>query len=317
MSKRIAYTTLLFLLLLGNKIQSQDLFKRVIFSPKDQASMLLSEEDSFTKSWSQFDIESRMNKKGSTKAELMDLISKQVLEWEAHEIEKISNILLELDLKIKQLNLKLDYPNEINFVKTTGKEEGGALAYTRSNYIVFGQELMNSTHEDMMFLILHELFHVLSRHNNAFRKSMYGIIGFKIGNSIDYPEGLKTLKITNPDATQTDASILLEFDGTNKPCLMVLYAKEAYSKGSFFDYLKIGFLELTGDQELKPLYVDGAPVIHNFEGQADFFKQVGNNTNYIIHPEEIMAENFSYTVMEKKDLKSPWVTEQILSVLQN
>ena len=48
----------------------------------------------------------------------------------------------------------------------------------------------------------------------------------------------------------------------------------------------------------------------------DFYEQVGNNTNYTIHPEEILADNFALAIMEVSSLPSPWVVEEIRSKLQ-
>lgn len=48
---------------------------------------------------------------------------------------------------------------------------------------------------------------------------------------------------------------------------------------------------------------------------SGFFEQVGRNTNYIIHPEEILAENFALLIMDKRDVPSPEILEKMRAVL--
>ena len=162
------------------------------FASIEKAKQLLSEEDSFTRSWSPFDIDSRMGKKNSTKEELFKFIDTQVREWSAEEQEIITELCNDIDNKINSQNLKVSFPQEIYFVKTTGAEEGGATGYTRNNYIVLKEGSTQSSKEDLEHLIVHELFHVLTRVNPEFRKEMYEIIGFSIAGSISYPDNIKS-----------------------------------------------------------------------------------------------------------------------------
>ena len=64
-------------------------------------------------------------------------------------------------------------------------------------------------------VIIHELFHVLSRHDPEFRSTMYGIIGFKMIDEIRLPNDLQAMKLTNPDAPYVDSYIQLEYE--NQP----------------------------------------------------------------------------------------------------
>ena len=41
---------------------------------------------------------------------------------------------------MNSLGIKLNLPEEIIFIRTTSKEEGGAGGYTRANYIVLGPQ---------------------------------------------------------------------------------------------------------------------------------------------------------------------------------
>ncbi len=46
-----------------------------------------------------------------------------------------------------------------------------------------------------------------------------------------------------------------------------------------------------------------------------FFEQVGQNTTYLIHPEEILADNFVLLVTGKRDVPSPGVVVQLGRIL--
>jgi hypothetical protein len=53
------------------------------------------------------------------------------------------------------------------------------------------------------------------------------------------------------------------------------------------------------------------------EGVEGFFEQIGRNTNYIIHPEETLANNFVHLMTGKQDLKNPEILEKIEAMLMS
>ena len=194
------------------------------------------------------------------------------------------------------------------------KEEGGAVGYTRGNYIVL-KAFESVNPEGLESLILHELFHVLSRVDATFRARMYTIIGFEMMPPVEYPESLRQRRITNPDAPQTDSYITVNVEDEPVDCMMVLYADKDYDGGDFFSYLNIGFLQLEGGDVKSVAHAKDGPIIHSMEDVKGFFEQVGNNTGYIIHPEEILADNFTFAILDKSDLKTPRIVDEMRTVL--
>lgn len=80
--------------------------------------------------------------------------------------------------------------------------------------------------------------------------------------------------------------------------------------------MNVGFLSLKGDS-LKTIEYNGdKPVIYSPKEVTRFFEQVGKNTKYIIHPEEILAENFAFAVLNKSGLPNPEIVNQIKAKLQ-
>jgi hypothetical protein len=258
-----------------------------------------------------------MHKKNSTKEELFNYISEQARVWTLDEQNKIQSIIENIDKQILKQGFKIDFPNEILFVKTTADEEGGAGGYTRANYVVLKDDVISQPIGELKRLIVHELFHILTRNNPGFRKEMYQIIGFELMNDVEYPTNLKAHRITNPDAPQIDSYIKLKIGGQSIECMMILYSTQNYSGGDFFKYLNVGFLSLKGDSIKSVEYNDNKPVIYSFKQVTDFFEQVGKNTQYIIHPEEILADNFAFAILNKSGLPNQDIVNKIKMKLKD
>lgn len=313
--KKLTLIALLITISGVNGFCSENLIDIVKFTSLEKARELLLQDDEFTNSWSQFDIDSRMHKQNSNKEELFDFIAEQAREWTEREINKLQDIFTELDEQILTRDYQLDFPQEIYFIKTTAKEEGGAGGYTRANYVVLKDDILSGPKAALKKTIVHELFHILTRANPDFREAMYAIIGFQLMNPIEYPDVLKSYRITNPDAPQNDSYIRLTVNGNPVDCMMVLYSSQDYSGGEFFKYLNVGFLQLEGDNQKNVLFVNGKPAIYTLQQVSGFFEQVGKNTQYIIHPEEIMADNFAFALLNRSGLQNPEIVDKIKKII--
>ena len=63
-------------------------------------------------------------------------------------------------------------------------------------------------------------------------------------------------------------------------------------------------VELVG-KRWQPVLSDGQPQLLDPKTTTSFHEQIGKNTRYIIHPDEILADNFVHLVNQTKDLASP------------
>lgn len=287
----------------------------ILFPSKEEANKLLVQEDEYLKNLSKFDIDSRMQKNNSTKEEFKEYIKNETLEWNESEKQTIKSVIDELSNIINKNNYKLNFPDEVIFIKSTCKNEGYAMGYTRSNFIVLKNGIYSNNNQ-LVHLVLHELFHILSRSNPEFRKEIYKLIGFYLMPSINYPQEIFDYKISNPDATQTDSYIRLKVDGEEKECMMIMFSNREYKGGIFFEYFNLGFLALDGDKEKQIVYKDNNPVIYDFEEVEGFFEQIGMNTQYIINPEEIAAENFAIAILGKENLPNQDIIDNIKLLLK-
>ena len=279
------------------------------FATRAEGQMLITELDDYTRNWNQFDIDVRLQKPQGRKSQLLQFAMEQTLNWSDAEKERISKA-------IKKQSYNLDFPKEIIFVKTTQKEEGNAEAYTRVNWIAIGEHaLKEASDADLKYLVAHELFHLLTRQNSNFKKDIYKVIGFTvIEKEIIFPSDLAEIRISNPDISRYDSYGTFTIGGQKQYCTMVIYTDRPYDGKTLFDYLKVGLVPLNGD--FVPVQKAGKTIIYALDEAEDFYTQVGKNTNYLIHPEEIMADNFAFTLTGKKDLANPEIIQNVQKVLK-
>ena len=56
--------------------------------------------------------------------------------------------------------------------------------------------------------------------------------------------------------------------------------------------------------------------LYKEEELQDLYEQIGQNTDYTIHPEEILADNFSYLFLGVTEMESPWIIEKMKKILK-
>ena len=150
---------------------------------------------------------------------------------------------------------------------------------------------------------------------------MYRIIGFtRLEKEIQFPDDVLTLRISNPDVSCYDSYANITVNGVKQNCTMINVANKAYEGGSFFRYLKVGFIPL--DNNFTPIVKDGKTVIYDLDDATDFYNLVGRNTGYVINPEECLADNFSIAVNgfqpspRRQELPNPEIVEKIREALK-
>jgi hypothetical protein len=310
-------SVLLVLTSFFNSYSTQKLTEIVVFASLERSKLLLAQEDVYTDRWSAMDIDIRMQKANSTKQELMNYIPTQARAWNENEKELLYQILSDYNRVIESQAYHLNFPDTIFFIKTTMDEElRGASAYTRANAVIFNGEKITSTDAQLPHLVVHELFHILSRHDPELRRAMYQIIGFELMDEVKLTSRLASTKLSNPDAPFNDSYIRLVNHGEAMECMMLLYANKEYNGGGLLDYLNVGLVKLTGTDQKQIDLQGGEPVILQINQVPNFFDQVGKNTNYIINPEEIMADNFAFTLNGKNDLPNPEIIDEIKKYLR-
>ena len=292
----------------------------VEFASVQQARKVLLAEDDFVRRMSPFDLAARMKTDQAVARDAyFEFVGRQVLEWNDSEKQHITSALRGLEPKLKAFALPL--PKKVLIIKTTGREEGNA-AYTRGNAVILPQAILGAAVARIQRTICHELFHVLSRANPDLREKLYAAIGFAACREVAFPPELKARKITNPDAPRNDHCIRLRVAGQQHWAVPILFSRtETYDVkrgGEFFNYLQFRFLlvERSADSPVvKPLYDGGRPRLAGLQDVTGFFEQVGKNTRYIIHPEEILADNFAILVLKPRSVPSPEIVKKMEKIL--
>jgi hypothetical protein len=281
------------------------------FASVTEAAAALGERDEFIQRLSPFDRASRMKTdRPVSEEEFLRFIKANAAAWSESEQAKIEAAIGALRPALESLPLAL--PKKVTFIKTTGAEEGGAF-YTRDSAIMMPAKPTEAADGELLKkTIAHELFHILSRTNPELREKLYALIGFTNCGEIDFPDELKLRKITNPDAPRNDHAIRVQANDTEVSVVPILFSNapnyDPVRGGEFFNYLQLGFVIVsknpaTRAELLMPQQLSG------------FFEQVGRNTEYIIHPEEILAENFALLMIGKRDVPSPDLLEKMRRAL--
>ena len=291
------------------------------FASAAQAKAILTARDEFVQRMSPFDRGARLKTDADVnEAAYLAFAGAQATTWSDAEKAPVQAVLADLNPRLAVL--PLPWPATVLIVKTTGQEEGGA-PYTRANAIILPEgTLKRATKAELQAILTHELFHILSRKNPALKEKLYAAIGFKPCGEVPFPTLLKSRKITNPDAPKNDHCIRVSFAGEPAWAIPLLFASsERYSPergGEFFAYLEFSFLRIEGGDEEPPAkatYDNQQLQLVPPQAIIGFTEQVGRNTEYIIHPEEILADNFSLLIAQDKAVTSPDVLRKIQAVL--
>jgi hypothetical protein len=293
----------------------------VSFATKEEGREILSTQDVYTQNLSPFDFASKMKTNDDvTEEQFLEFAAESVLEWSDVEREAITSLIEGVQEKIEALKLPL--PEKVLLIKTDGSEEGGA-PYTRSNAVILPEQfLMRQARATIQSVICHELFHVMSRANPELRDKLYASIGFVPCKMDEFPPELVNRKITNPDAPTLEHCIQLQFQDKEGWFVPVTFASVATYDvergGEFFQYLRFGLLLVERDEETFEATVvraNGEMIFVSPMQVSGFYEQIGRNTDYILHPEEILADNFELLATGDTNFRTPEVIEEMERIL--
>ena len=199
----------------------------LLFASRQAASQILATDDEYTSRMSQFDRMLRLKSTRSVSpARYFEHMARNALDWTSSDKARLAPLLRRLSRTLDGYRLPL--PPTVLLVKTTGNEEVGE-GHTRANAIVLPQHSLSEEDETLFFLLAHELFHVMTRHDARFRSAAYALVGFRIGPEIDLPAAISPLQITNPDAPRHDSFIEVRSGGQAVEAVPVLYPDQPCS----------------------------------------------------------------------------------------
>jgi hypothetical protein len=190
--------------------------------------------------------------------------------------------------------LRIPLPAEVWLISSNGQESAGA-PYTRGNAVVLPANMTLQGYSDIS-LLAHELWHVAARHAPALATRLYAEIGFGPIPELTFPQAWAEARIANPDAPGNRHAMRLTVDGRTPLVTPVLVASRTTLKPgeTFFSVLEPRLLEVEPDLArgaTRAVLRDGEPVWYPMAGAHDYLRRLGGNTRYVIHHEEVMADN--------------------------
>lgn len=292
------------------------------FATASEGKDLLLSNKAYYAGFSQNDLDFKMQKKGATMDEYQAFAGEQVLEFTDADKKMIDQHLDEMAANLAENGYALPPLDEIVFVKTTMKEEASAEGYTHGTTIYLAAKLLDQSGDatvggnpELHFreTLWHEIFHCLTRKNPDFRADMYRLIHFTMHDT-DFvlPPSVMEYHISNPDVEHQDASAVFSIDGNDVECFCDFVTTRHFEKEGdyFFDCHSTALVP-----------IDGRDVYYTPEQATNFYEVFGNNTDYVVDPEECMAENFAFALTygaagkDGSGYKSPEIIEGILARL--
>ncbi len=216
----------------------------------------------------------------------------------------IREVFVKAKSAIDKINPKL-LPERIDLIKTKTNHYGTDVYYTREDAIIMPNNIFEEPAvAAQMPIMLHEIFHILSRYHKGFRDKMYALIGFThFEEDLILPREISDRILTNPDGVRRDYAINLRDENGKKQMALplILSTKDRYQPTipTFFGYLSFDLyplIKITKNQVTLGLNAKGGSAL-SVEHNADFFARIKDNTQYIIHPDEILADNFMMAII--------------------
>ncbi len=288
----------------------------VLPSAKD-AAVLLANEDAYLKRMSPFDRAARIGKaEAPSVAEFAAYVGAQAVDYTDAEIATVKAALETIRPALSALELSL--PATITMAKTNGREDIDA-PYCRGPLIVLPQSHIGRS--ELPDIIIHEVFHVFSSHHPELREKLYGLLGFVRCVEPPLAPSVDARRFTNPDAMGMDYAISVMHEDRDIMVMPTLLAKSAAfdmaKKGRVFEQIDFVLLELSvSDGKAALVEKDGELVTHLAASVPGFLRAMSRNTNYIWHPEEVLADNFVRAVRPGRKLNSPELPGQLVAVMK-
>lgn len=233
----------------------------------------------------------------------LDIVTGQTLAWTDEEILKMTSLMDSARALVEVINPAL-WPETIKMIKVDPAHYGDNVYYTLGQAIVWPANILTDfSISSQLPVALHEVWHLVSRYQPALRDSMFGLIGFyRHGYEVELGPVLSKQLLVNPDGVTMDYAIRLIDSTTGRsteaiPLVASRFDRYDLSMPSFFDYLHFDLheLQVTGKQATVTAHPDATSKMDPAYFD-DFFGQIKDNTQYIIHPDEIMADNFMMAI---------------------
>jgi hypothetical protein len=281
------------------------------FASRAQAREILGRQDAYVRSTASLERSVLLKTdEAVTPERFARAMADTALEWTEAERRGFADVLPRLQRFLAPM--RWSAPSTILLIKASDRLMEG-FPHTRANAIVLQEGMLRDALANprlMDYLMAHEAFHVLTRADAHLREDLYETIGFRACGSTELPPALAELRLTNPDEPEKRYAIRLA-QGEMMP--LVHFASHAIdATQGFSTYARTSWLpveRIGGRCRVR----DERSTTERLEG---LYEQVGRNTAYVIHPEEILADNFALLFRPTGKLVSPEVATRIERTLR-
>ncbi len=314
MTTRLLYLTIVILLFAQCKIKSpapEPITQNIRLLDSTAAAQVISEDkiEGFFDKIRKLDMEIQMKQQlPDNRAEQIetykDFLRKDVADFSKEETEFVKTAMEKAKVLCDKISPDI-FPKGVKLLKTKAEHYGTSVYYTREDAIVIPYNVLGGNEDSFLETMLHEIFHVYSRLNPDKRAALYQLIGFEKIKPLKLPEKLDRQVLLNPDGIDIRYAITLKDDAGSTKAIPLIYSKKAAQNPDtpdFFSYLEFALFEIKKTEKSWSVLVGKEEKSSLRETlQADFHRQIGPNTDYIIHPDEILADNFMILAMSKSD----------------
>jgi len=245
-------------------------------------------------------MESPTGERADVMKKYRELLQNDIEEFSAAEkklLTKTFNKALDLCSSIDK-NLKL--PN-IQLIKTKGTYYGAGVYYTRENCIIIPAGQLTAENESLLRTLIHEISHIYTRYNPKKKVALYALLGYNKLPNLELSDFLKKRVIYNPDGV--DLAYAIEVSDSSSRTFKAIPAM--YSR--FSSYKNLPLLKSFVFQLFEVKENEGKWIVKNKdigcseEDLKGYWEKIGNNTRYTIHPDEIIADNFTFLAMSSEN----------------
>ena len=288
----------------------------IAFASFSEAWATLSARDAFVEAASPFDRSVRMQSdRPISEMEFRRFLGAQARAWSPSETARLMPVLRDVAADLRDLAVPL--PPRILLVKTSDQLDN-AMPHTRGAAVMLSEAILTTAEPSMLRLVLvHEIFHLLSRHNPDLRERLYSLAGFRRCEGLSIPEALRSRAITNPDAPWISHFVEVEHRGARIAVVPLTVSLDRfYGAGDTRGpqgHLNIRLLQVdVRGGQCRP--AASAALLLPTEVSA-FAEAVGEDISRISHPEEMLAGNFVHAVLGTAGLPDPRLPTRIRALL--
>jgi len=204
---------------------------------------------------------------------------------------------------------KVPLPPAVWLIRTDGRDMFST-PYTRGQAVYLPQGI----EDDKAMLLAHELLHVASRHCPPWAERLYGVLGFRPVDDLQWPAELADQLVTNPDTPRLRHATSLVLDGEDRvdvmPVLVLQQPPDRPQALLHATKTTLVQVEIEDGRPTVPVRASGSLVLYDPFAMPRYLEQLGGNTHYIIHPEEVLADNFAYAAVGRH-VSNPGLIERL------